>query len=358
MATNEKIAERIESKENKVTDSNLNVVRRDAKIKIDYLLLRNYNENIRPMRGMLLKTTLNSINQIDEGKFSVENLSETAKIKAKSMFQMEIISGIMMYIEDLSVLSKSFKNGTSYYKLLDRSDENQNDVGKTIEGFFKNVNSFSADEFCRIFGYKDPNQLNLEEDESKLVEKVIQKNIAEMRRLFVQIGKFGKTHHPAFRRFKHAGAPLILGMMKEEQRNTPLSGFDSYTHVSIAKDPFQEVIVIPLSKDVLNGYYIIIHAIQTCLQDLVRNHIACIERNITGIIPNERYFQGSFSEKESELHKKIVADFYNKHPSHTDDLKQFHLKPKIKQEKISWYLDLSDFLRECKRRGEDTGGSS
>ena len=153
-------------------------------------------------------------------------------------------------------------------------------MGKTIEGFFENVHSFSAEEFCRIFGYADPSQLNLEEDESKLVEKIIQKNIAEMRRLFVQIGKFGKTHHPAFRRFKHAGAPLILGMMKEEQRNTPLSGYDSYTHVSIAKDPFQEVIIIPFSKDVLTGYHIIIHAIQTCLQDLVRTTLHALSETL------------------------------------------------------------------------------
>ena len=41
-----------------------------------------------------------------------------------------------------------------------------------------------------------------------LAKKVIQKNIAEVRRMFVQIEKFGKTHHPVFRRFKHAGAPL------------------------------------------------------------------------------------------------------------------------------------------------------
>ena len=355
MTTNEKTAEQIESKGNEVTGSNSNTAKRAAKIKNDYLLLKNYNENILPMRGILLKTAINSISQIEEGKFSIGNFSGTKKIKAKSMFQIEIISGIMMYIEDLIVLSESFRRRTSYYELLDLSDENQNDVGKTIERFFENVNSFSDEEFRRIFGYKDPSQLNLEEDESKLAEKVIQNNIAEMRRLFVQIGKFGKTHHPVFRRFKHAGAPLMLGM-KKKQQDTPLSGFDSYTHVLIGKDPFREIIIIPLSKDVLNGYHIIIHAIQTCLRDLVTNQIACIERNITGILPNERYFQGSFSEKENKLYNKILVEFYNKHPFHTDDLKHFLLESKAKKENILWYLDLSDFLKECKKRGEATGG--
>ena len=347
MTTSEKTAKRIESIGNEDTNSNPNIAR-SANIKNDYLLLRNYKDNIFPMRRILLKTAIESFNQIEEGKFSVEDVSEI-KVKAKSMFQMEIISYIMLYIEDLIVLSESFRSETSYYKLLDPSDENQN-VGKIIEGFFKDVNSFPEEEFRRIFGYMDPSQLNLKEGERKLAEKIIQKNIAEMRRVFVIIRKFGKAHHPAFRRFKHAGSPLLLGMMPEEQENTPLPGFDSYTHVSIGKDPFQETIILPLSKDVLEGYRIIIHGVQSCLPDLVTNHIACIQRNVTGILPTETYFQERLSEQEGELYKKIVDKFYEKYPLHMDDLQSFHLKPKIKKEKILWQLNLSDFLRECEIR--------
>ena len=348
MTTNEKAAERIESKGTEATNSNANIAR-SANIKNDYLLLRNYKENILPMRGILLKTAIESLTQIEEGKFSVDDVSGI-KVKAKSMFQMEIISGIMMYIEDLIVLSESFRSETSYYKLLDPSDENQNDVGKIIEGFFKDVNSFSEEEFSRIFGYMDPSQLNLKESERKLAEKIIQKNIAEMRRVFVLIGKFGKTHHPAFRRFKHAGPPLLLGMMPEEQENTPLPGFDSYTHVSIGKDPFQETIILPLSKDVLESYRIMGHSIQSCLRDIVTNNITCIQRNVTGILPTETYFQERLSEKESELYEKIVAKLYKNYPLDMDDLQSFHLKPNFKKEKNLWYLDLSDFLRECEIR--------
>ena len=86
MTTNEKTAERIESKGNEVSDSNSNAARRAAKIKNDYLLLQNYNESILPMRGILLKTAINSISQIEEGKFSIGSFSGTKKIKAKSMF--------------------------------------------------------------------------------------------------------------------------------------------------------------------------------------------------------------------------------------------------------------------------------
>ena len=357
MTVIEETTNRIGSKENEVTDGNPSMAKQDVRIRKDYLLLRNYNENILPMREILLKTAMNSISEIEENKFSIASFSGKEKIKAKSFFQMDIISGIMMYIEDLIILSESFRRGIPYYKLLDLSDENQKDVGKTIAGFFESVSSFSDGEFCKIFGYNDPGQLDLREEEMNLAKKVIQKNITEVRRMFVQIEKFGKTHHPVFRRFKHAGAPLIPGAMETVQGDSPLSSFDSYTSVSDGKDPFEDIIIIPLSKDVLMGYHIIINGIQTCLQDLIRNQIICIERHLTGILPVEHYFLESFSEKEKVLYKKIIDEFYDKHPIHPNDQRHFHFNPIISKEKIMWYHDLPDFLRECKEREESMSRS-
>ena len=263
---------------------------------------------------------------------------------------MDVISGIMMYIEDLIVLSESFRKGISYYNLLDPSNGNQNDVGETIAEFFKSMSSFSDGEFRRILGYADPDKLDLAKTERDLVENVMQKNIVEVRKVFDQIRKFGETHHPVFRRFKHAGAPLMPGAIETAQGDSFLSRFDSCTTVLDGKDPFEEIITIPLSKDVLEGYQIIIHGIQTHLRVLIRNHMACIERNLTGLLPVERYFLEGISEKEEESYKKIIDEFYKTHPFHMDDLKDVHFTSVVKKEKIGWYLDLPDFLEECKER--------
>ncbi len=329
---------------------------RDDEIKNDYVLLRNYNENILPMREILLKIAMNSISQIEEDKFPLGNFSDKEKIKIKSMFQMDIISGIMMYVEDLAILAESFRRKISYYKLLDRSDENEGDAGDIIRDFFECLNSFSDVEFHRILGYADLSQLELKEEERRLVEKVMLTNIAEIKRILIEIKKFRSSHHPAFRRFKHAGAPLILGALGNVPENSPLSKFDSYTQVSRGKNPLKDMITIPLSKNVLDGYNIIIDGIRIFLQDLVKNHMACTERNLVGILPDQSYSL-EYTPEEKKLYEKIIREFYDKHPPRTDDLRRLHFKLTIEKEDIMWYLDLPNFLRECKERKEYANNS-
>lgn len=344
-------------KESKAAGGKVGAAGRDAETRKNYLLLRNYAQNILPMREVLLKTAMHSIDQVDSCEFPLGRFSGGEKIKVKSMFQMDVISGIMLYIEDLVVLSESFRRKILYHELLDPSGDSQSDVGKMIDGFFKSVGSFSDEEFRRILGYGDPGRMDLEDEERALVERVMQENIAELKRILAQIGEFGRTHHPAFRRFKHGGAPLIPG--SEVQRGGGiLSGFDSHTPVLEGADPFRDIIVIPLSKDVLEGYRVVIHGIKTCLDDLVKNHIICIERNLDGMIPTGSYSEDCLSGEETRLYVKIINEFYGKHPPHMDDLLHFHFESEIKREKIKWYLDLPNFLRECKRRSERVRDSS
>lgn len=202
-------------------------------------------------------------------------------------------------------------------------------------------------------GYVNPKQLDLEENEKKVIEKNLGKNITELKRIFHQLGDFGKTNHPVFRRFKHAGSPLVLGAVGKETESTPLSNFDSYTMVSIGLDPFENVIAIPLSKEVLEGYHIIIHGIQLLLQDMVTNHIVCIERNLKGIIPNEDYSPKDLSKEERERYVKIFENFYKNHPSNMEESTHFNFKVEAKKEDMGWYLELPEFLKECKKRKEE-----
>jgi len=326
----------------------------DPEIQKDYLLLRNYLENVFTMRGILLKDSMNSLKNIQNDTFSLVTFRGIEKIKLESVFQMDIISKIMMYIEDLIIISESFRIETPYYKLLDISDENEKDVGKIIKYFFKNVNSFSDEDFFKIMSYVDPEQLDLEENEKNLVKKNIELNILELKRIFNQIGDFGKTNHPVFRRFKHAGAPLVPGAISKDSKSTPLSNFDSYTMVSIGSDPFENVIPIPFSEDIWDGYSIIIRGIQLLLKDMLTHRIACIERNLTGIIPNEYYSPKDFSEEEVKNSGKIFENFCEKNPSNiTDELKNFNFKVDVKKEEIAWYLNLPEFLKECKQRKEE-----
>lgn len=325
----------------------------DPELKKDYFLLKNYQDNIFSMRGILLKISMYSLEQIDNDTFPLGKFQGVEKIKIKSILQMEIISKIIMYIEDLVILSESFRIGIPYYKLLDKSNENERDVGKIMKEFFNNVSSFSDEEFFKIMACANPKQLDLQEDEKKVIEKNLQNMVNELKRIFNRLGNFSITNHPVFRRYKHAGCPIVFGAKVNIKGTTDFPNFDSYSMVSTGIDPLENVISIPLSKEVLEGYHIIIHGIQLLLKDILTHHIACIERNLKGLIPVEAYSPKDFPKENKEIYKKIVEDFYEKHPSNIEELKKFDIKIKAKKEDIKWYIDLPEFLEECKKIKEE-----
>ena len=146
------------------------------------------------------------------------------------------------------------------------------------------------------------------------------------------------------------GAPLIPGAVGTISKDAFISEFESCITISDGKDPLEDIIVIPLSKDVLKAYSIIVEAIQICLKDMVKNHINCIEQMLTGVLPVRHYSLETFSAKDEEMYQKTIKKFYGKHPHHIDDLKKISHQPKIEKEKLQWYIDLPDFLKECSER--------
>ena len=316
----------------------------------EYVLLRTYMDNAFVMRGILLKSAMHSITQIEEDSFSLPTYSEgenktesvwTPKDKtiAKSIFQMEVISQMMMYVEDLIILSESFRSGTAYYELLDQNGENKREVGEIVGCFLTNMNSFSNEAFSKILGYVNPNSLDMEENKQKLVERIIQTNILEYRKGFDAIGEFSKTHHPIFRRFKHACTPVVLGMQIKNKKGNFFSKFDSYTMIATGSNALGDSIPIPLSSDVLQGYRTFITTIQMILTDLLKNHTNRIERNLDGIIPHQVYCPNYFSDEEMAAYKEIVRKFYEKYPLDSTSL-HINYRPDPVGEKIKWYLNL------------------
>ena len=321
-------------------------------------MLRNYDENTFEMRGILLKIAMKSISQIEQNKFSIlkfldgdgETQLESSKEKtmAKSILQLEIISQIMMYVEDLIILSESFRKKISYYKLLDRI-ENEPDVGQRIKNFFTRLETFTNEDFYSILGYENPNNLDMNDDERKLVEKIVRVNIMAYRETIVEIDRFSDVHHPVFRRFKHAGAPLVPGVRLPSEKSSPLSRFDSCTMAAIGLDPLEDMVPIPLSQDVLTSYEIIITKIQKILKDLLQAHLMRIRRNLNGIIPLHAYGSNNLSNAEKEAYKKIIDEFYRKRPR--DPTVPNHLNYQLSKKqlaKIDWYLKLPEFERKSK----------
>jgi hypothetical protein len=187
----------------------------DEKTGLEYMLLRNYQENGLIGRGFLLRIPFVILKQIEEDKWDFK-IDQNEKPKFTSFIQIDIISKIMMYIEDLAILSESFMLQRNFYDLVYSSE----DLGEVIGSFFEKINYISDEEIYKIMSYAAPSQINLDGESTKILNKHLKSIVNEIRRILREIGEFGTTHHPLFKRFKHAGMPIICGHIQRSKYST------------------------------------------------------------------------------------------------------------------------------------------
>ncbi|MGI0074033.1 MAG: hypothetical protein ACREA3_09505 [Nitrosotalea sp.] len=324
----------------------------DKKIEQEYFLLRNYQETGQNTRELSLRMCFEALEKIDSNnwfvKFEEPNL-QNKKNNAKCLIQLEIISKIMFYIEDLAIISESLLRGTNYYELLDPADTNTDDIGKLIKNFFSKMDLLSHDELCKIMSYKIPNTSNFDKECIELLTKMINADIEETRRILKLIGIFGKEHHPVFRRYKHAGLPFIFRINMEQDLEF-FKNFDFSSAVLVKEhEPFRDMQVIPYSEDVIEGYKIMIKDIRKFLRRIIENRIGCIQREVDWIIPTTSFSVQLFSMDElRKIKSKSEKYLSDNPPKNTSFNFNFHLNLK----NDSWYKKLPEFLKECRRIGQ------
>lgn len=318
--------------------------------KQERILLINYWENSFPLRGNLLKIIFTVLDKIETDSWT-DKFNDDEKRKVRSMVQISIISNLMMYVEDLSVMAESFKQGKNFYNFLDKkTPTDEVDLGKIIENFLDNIGNLTNEDIHKIMSYADPTKIEVNEECKLLLTKHIQVNTDETRRVLKEINDFGKSNHPVFRRFKHAGLPIFLGLPINPTELSFFSRYDSTMLVSKGKNPLEDVIPIPFSKQVLEGYKIIIDGIQTILSSMIKNRIECIERGISGVIPYESYSIDQFTKEEQTRLKKKIKEFQKRYPEKI--IPKLNIKTKVDKKDIQWYLDLPKFISKSKERLE------
>jgi hypothetical protein len=276
------------------------------------------------------------LKQIEEDNWYLK-IDQNEKPKFRSFVQIDIISKIMMLIEDLAILSESFRSERNFYDVIYSSV----DLGEEIEKFFQKINNISDDEIYKIMNYATPNQIKLDEKSMKLLSKHLNSNVKEIRRFIGQVGEFGNSNHALFKRFKHAGMPLFFGDIRNLSPGF-LEGFEFCNIVSNGSNPFRDVLLIPYSRQALEGYQIIINGLHFILKDMIENRIICIQRGLAGLIPTRRYDLSNLSPEEVSSMKKIVDDFYAINPP-TEIAISHNYNLTIAKEKILWYLNLREF---------------
>jgi hypothetical protein len=135
----------------------------DEKTELEYMMLRNYQENGLVGRRVLIQIPFVALEKIEEDKWYTK-VDENEKPKVRGIIQIDIISKIRMYMEDLAILSESFISQRNFYDLLDSVN-----IGDMVGNFFrKRLPTISDEEICKIMSYGSSDQFNLYDMKIKL----------------------------------------------------------------------------------------------------------------------------------------------------------------------------------------------
>lgn len=286
----------------------------------EYFLLRNYLEYGLIARGNLLNLTDTALDLFNNnslllkvrGKITRMQFNKSDQDKLRSTLQLDIITKIMMYVEDFIILAESFRQKRNFYDII-TSDDPKDDIGNLLKTFFDSIENLSEAELKKMLSYGDETLLDLSENEKTVLNKILQGNMREFRRILIELRDFSRTHHPIWKRYKHAGFPYVPGLATQTG-NEFLKQFPFTFVVFTGKDPLKDNLTIPYSDDVIEGYRIIFDSLQNLILDLLSAKIGSLERELDAVFPNVSFAPDSLSKAEWETYSTILKKFEEKYP--------------------------------------------
>lgn len=257
-----------------------------------------------------------------------------------AVLQIGAISHLMMLIEDVATIFTAIKNNDlDYYKYLDgKGDEN---LGSIIGKFYSNVDKLKDDDIRFMLGYLDPKNLkNSTESEKDFLRFIIQKNIKLMRYFLVKSGVFWSSHIDVFRRYKHAGFPMVMGMPISKNDSVSGTKFDFKTLVFTAKkNPMGEITVIPFSNKAIKSYQVFLEELSLVLRHALKNKLIKLERKIDGTIPNELF--GELLTKKERKRLDLIHSNFLKSTMPKESV--FPAQAAFKEFYPAWYFHLDTY---------------
>jgi hypothetical protein len=200
----------------------------------EYVLLRGYQENI-ITRGFLLRIPFVALEQVENNSW-YQAIPDNEKPRVRSIIQIDIISKIMMYIEDLAILSKSFELNKDFYELI---IDNTIDIGAKTGQFIENITSISDKKIMQYMSYADITETALEADYkfTELFRRHIDYHVGKVKAALTQIASFSKSNFLVHKRFKHAGMPILSNSFQVPPPSGPFSVFEVFNIIAAGPNP-------------------------------------------------------------------------------------------------------------------------
>jgi hypothetical protein len=309
----------------------------------NYFLLKTYLDLPVYERGIILRVLFDRIEDIRKGRV-LADLTPDRKMAIQHLLQIEIISKICMMIEDLGLFSVSMRTGIKELCniFLDEATSS-NKVGQ----FYTGLDELNSEDFLKVLSFPTADSLRLSASDYEVVNKVLQNVQQEARRVYNEIAKFRKQHWTLYNKYKH-GFAIIPYVQKTASNIDFLADVESAVFVLHDKrSPLKEVITIPYSARILEGYRILIIGIQILLKSILENQLNVLENpNLINLpMPSE-----GLTADERSRYAAVTKRFQPTKETNRDH--RIHIRASAKRVDLKWYADLPKFLEESAERGK------
>jgi hypothetical protein len=282
------------------------------------------------------------------------------KIDAQCFLQIDIISRMMMYSEDIAIFSTAFQNNQLFYEILDpKKDDSMSidDLGSKIKSFYESVDNLSTEQVYKIMNYMSESEIYSTIDDLEFRELIIRNmrtSADSIKRILSLVGSFGRTHHPFFKRFKHACLPIGFNQRNDLDWDW-LSGIQIINKAFISNiHPLLDPRIIPFSDKAIQSYLMLAKPMDRVLKDMIGNRIKCMELGQSGIVPLSGFDELCFSPSERKQWNRKIKDYYKstKPVFDQDPLPANFTDNTYKQENYEWYMNLDKLLNEGREMGK------
>jgi len=294
--------------------------------------------------NMFIEELVKMTNSEKEESFDKKfGLSYEQKI---SMLQVGCISHLMMLVEDIAIFCISFmKKESDYYKYLDKEDDE--DLGLVIHQFYEKIDKLTNDEVRIILSFAHPDRHNFrdENDKQAYVSSLL-KMINFSRYFLTKTAVFRTSHIGVFRRYKHAGFPILLGQKFWEGDDIYSEKFDFASYALTSKKSMIEKLTpLPFSKKTIESYLTYMQDIYLFLRTIIHSKLITLERDVEGVFPyyNDMITK-DFPIEEKRVLERIWDEFEKNHPQ---DVRQIELRTPTYGEFTAWYINLDTYCKSA-----------
>ena len=312
----------------------------------EYFVLNHYLKKGTFVRNGIIQQLIDDLRKMElkENYCSIPQEYGLNHDEVISSLQIAIISHIMMFIEDLAVISKAISEGKiDYYDYLDKSGDD--DLGIVIRKFYENICAVSDETFEKLLSFTDLSNFEFGTTEEKeIIGKIMKKMIERVKIFFNKIIFFRENHIKIFRRYKHAGFPILLIQKIPEV----MAKYPDFKFVSVGltsrENIDEELIPIPYSNKAIESYENIKNDIFSFFGFVLHAKLICLEREVSGLIPHTSHTMTiELSNIEKQTLEKVWKKFEIQHPRDLEGQPSVTVFTTSKI--LKWYTEIDNSIK-------------